>query len=109
MIVQLEDVGFQWIYDSQLIHNTAWNERLSELLEFKQQWGHYNVPQKYAKNPKLSNWVNRQRKQYELLKSGKNSLINNERIVQLEMFGFKWEKKSATQQTICDKNSTCLQ
>ena len=47
--------------------------------------------------------------QYRLLKSGKKSFINNERIVQLKKFGFKWESKSATQQTICDKNPTCLQ
>ena len=50
-----------------------------------------------------------QRHQYILLKSGKKSFINNERIVQLDNVGFKWEKKFATQQTICDKNSICLQ
>ena len=47
--------------------------------------------------------------QYRLLKSGKKSFINNERIVQLKKFGFKWESNSATQQKICDKNPTFLQ
>ena len=42
--------------------------------------------------------MNRQREQYRLLKSGKKSFIKNERIVQLENVGFKWETKSATQQ-----------
>ena len=27
----------------------------------------------------------------------------------MKNFGFKWETKTATQQTICDKNPTCLQ
>ena len=27
----------------------------------------------------------------------------------MENVGFKWETKSETQQTICDKNTTCLQ
>ena len=54
-IVQLEDVGFQCIFDSQLIPNTTWNEQLSELLEFKQQWGHCDFPQKYSKDSNLGN------------------------------------------------------
>ena len=56
-VVQLENVSFQWISDSQLIPNTAWNENFYELLEFKQFWGHCNVPSKYSQYPKLGNWV----------------------------------------------------
>ena len=76
-IAQLEDVEFQWTFDSQLIQKTARNEIFSELLKFKQKWGHCYDPQKYAKNPKISNWENHQRKQYRLLKSGKKSFIKN--------------------------------
>ena len=53
--MQLEDVGFQWISGSQLIPNMTWNERLSYILEFNQQWGNCDVPQKYAKDSKLGN------------------------------------------------------
>ena len=57
MIVQLEIVGFQWNSDRQLALNTAWNERLSELLDFKQQWRHCDVPQKYYNDINLVKWV----------------------------------------------------
>ena len=108
-IVKLENVGFQWVSDSQLIPNKTWNERLSEMLDFKQRWGNYYVPQKYAKDSNPDNWASHPRQKYRLLKCGKKSLINNERIVQLENVGFKWESSSATQQKICDKNPTCIQ
>ena len=89
-IVQLENVTFQWISDSQLICKTAWNEQFSELLEFKQDWGHCNVFDKYAQCTNLGNWLRYQRRQYRLLKSVKKSCIDNERIVQLEDVGFQW-------------------
>ena len=76
--------------DSQLALTMSWDERLSELMEFKQEWGHCDILQKYAKTSKLGKWVNNQRQQYRLLKSGKKSLINNERIVELDNVGFQW-------------------
>ena len=88
--MKLEDVGFQWISDSQLIHNTAWKELFSELIKFKQQWGHCAVSSKYAKNSKLGKCVSNQGQQYRLFKSGNKSLISNERIVQFEDVGFQW-------------------
>ena len=80
-IVQLEDVGLQWISDSQLIPTTTWNERLSKLLEFKKWWDHCNVTQIHDKDSKLVNWASHRRQKYRLLKSGNKSFINNERIV----------------------------
>ena len=68
----------------------SWNDRLSDIMEFKQQWGHCHLLQKYAKSPKLVKWVSDQRSQYRLFKSGKKSFINNERIEQLEVVGFQW-------------------
>ena len=62
----------------------------SELLKFKQMWRHCNVAKKCAQCPNLVNWVRYQRRQYRLLKSGKKSFINNERIVKLEDVGFQW-------------------
>ena len=41
----LEKLGFQWNYDSQLSLTKTCNERFSQLMMFKQQWGHCNVPQ----------------------------------------------------------------
>lgn len=39
----------------------TWNQRLNELLDFKAQHGHCNVPQKYEKNSSLGAWVARNR------------------------------------------------
>ena len=38
-VVKFEFVSFRWIHDIQLTPDTYWKEWLSELLEFKQQWG----------------------------------------------------------------------
>lgn len=39
----------------------TWNKRLIELMQFKEQHGHCNVPQKYEGNPTLGAWVARNR------------------------------------------------
>ena len=61
----------------------TYNELFSGLLEFKQQWGHCGVPQKYAKSPKLVWWVRYMISQYRLLKSGRESFISDESIAKL--------------------------
>ena len=45
-----------------------WNEHLAEIIKFKKQWGHCDVPQKYDKKPKLGQQVKYQRSQYRLFK-----------------------------------------
>eukprot|EP00984_Skeletonema_dohrnii_P016496 scaffold7349_cov129-Skeletonema_dohrnii-CCMP3373.AAC.1 len=37
----------------------SWDRKFNDLLEFKQQHGHCDVPQTYAPNPKLGVWVNK--------------------------------------------------
>ena len=81
-MLQLGNVSFQWISDSQLILNMARNEHFYELLELEQQWGHCNVPSKYFQCPKLGNWVSHQRHQCILFEIGHNSLISYERTAQ---------------------------
>ena len=66
----------------------AWNGLFPDIQAFKQQWGHCDVPQKYAKNQNLGLCVNQQRCQYRLLKSGNNSFISDERMAQLEYLDF---------------------
>ena len=83
-------LGFKWSSDSQLSLPIARNEPLSDILDFKQQWGHCGVPQKYADTAKLGGWARHQRSQYRLLKSGKKSLISFEMISWLEKLGFQW-------------------
>ena len=60
-IAQLEKLGFQCNSYSQLVITMACNEKLSELMEFKERWGHFDVPQKYNNNPNFGCWVSNHR------------------------------------------------
>jgi Helicase associated domain len=85
----LKAIGFVW--DSQ---ETAWEERLMELKEFRASQGHCNVPCTYRINPPLAAWVKCQRRQYKLYRNGKPSNITAPRIQQLENLGFEWEPRA---------------
>jgi len=73
--------------------SNAWNERLEELKQFKNQTGHCNVPQKYPDNVSLGIWVNKQRMEHNLLKDGKKSSMTPARLEALEAVGFIWAKR----------------
>jgi hypothetical protein len=85
-IQELESLGFEW--DSQ---GNAWEERLSELADYRKINEHCNVPRKYSENTKLANWVNAQRKDYRLDLEGKTSRMTLSRIQKLESLGFEWD------------------
>ena len=72
-----------------------WNERFSELQQFKQQFGHCLVPHNWDGNRKLSQWVKRQRYQHRLLQQGRHSTLTNDRILMLEEIGFVWNSHKA--------------
>jgi hypothetical protein len=48
----LEDLGFIW--DS---HKATWEERLTEIIRFKETHGHTNIANKHTTNPQLRAWV----------------------------------------------------
>ena len=50
--VALESFGCEWSLDA----DSLWLRRYDELIAFKQQHGHYNVPCKYEYNKSLGNW-----------------------------------------------------
>jgi hypothetical protein len=89
-IEALESLGFEW--DSR---GTAWEDRLSELADFRKVHRHCNVPQKYSENVKLGKWVGYQRYQYSLHQKGKTSPLTLPRIQVLESLGFKWGSRNA--------------
>ena len=88
----LEDLGFIW--DS---HSAAWDERLKELVEFKNTHRHCNVPSNYTANPSLASWVKSQRRQYKLFREGQPSTMTINRIIELEKISFEWEIRSKSQ------------
>ena len=67
-----------------------WLKRYDELVAYKQQNGHCNVPTRYAQNKPLGVWIMTQRHQYGLLCKGEPSHMTSERIATLENIGFEW-------------------
>eukprot|EP00956_Cyclotella_meneghiniana_P032271 scaffold87865_cov64-Cyclotella_meneghiniana.AAC.4 len=60
-----------------------WDQRYNELVEFKGEHGHCNVPQKYENNLQLGIWVNNQRK------AMKNYKLPKEKVIKLNEIGFE--------------------
>jgi hypothetical protein len=85
-ITVLENIGFVW--DS---HTASWEERMQALMDYRNHYGHCNVPSNYPANRQLAVWVKRQRRQYKFFWDGKASNMSKERITALETIGFEWE------------------
>ncbi|KAG7336774.1 helicase domain protein [Nitzschia inconspicua] len=58
---------------------SQWDDRFKEILLFQQKYGHLLVPHSYPPNPKLSQWVKRQRNQYKRKQKGHHSTLTDER------------------------------
>ncbi len=69
---------------------TAWEDRLSELADYRKIHGHCNVPRNHSENSKLANWVKKQRSNYWLQQAGKKSHMTLFRIKDLESLDFEW-------------------
>ena len=82
----LNDLNFQWMTRSE----EKWNERVSELREFKHQNGHSLVPRSFPQNPQLSAWVATQRTNYKRRQDGKPSPLTMARVRELDEIGFVW-------------------
>jgi hypothetical protein len=54
------------------------------------------VPHTYPANPKLSQWVRRQRYQHRLKYAGKRNTLTDEREILLNQVGFVWDAHQAS-------------
>ncbi len=70
-------------------HTERWEKRYQELVEFKHEYGHCNVPAHWSKNTKLSRWVNNQR---ILHNTGK---LSQKRFQRLRKIGFQFYPRKA--------------
>jgi hypothetical protein len=52
----------------------TWDDRLSELADYRKLHGHYYVPYRYRENTKLGLWIGNQRKQYRLQQKESNRI-----------------------------------
>lgn len=75
--------------------NGKWLAKLEELKTYKLKHGDCVVPRGYAENPHLATWVAEQRKQYKLLRDGRQSNISQERIDLLNALDFTWNAQEA--------------
>ena len=69
----------------------VWYERFNELAEYKKEHGNCLVPYEWKPNPKLAQWVKRQRYQYKLMKRGLHSTLSLHRYRMLEGIDFVWD------------------
>jgi len=81
---RLKEEGFNW--DA---HDAAWHSMLVELKRYKKRFGDCNVPQRWAENRQLANWVNNHRKFWR-----EGTLAEDDEI-QLDELGFEWEPRSS--------------
>lgn len=91
-IERLKEIGFQW---QAIDYDEGFEKRFFELESFKEEFGHCNVPLKYAANPPLGHWCSTMRNSYNKIQNGlkpaAGSLSQQERIDRLEDIGFQWK------------------
>jgi len=85
-ITKLEYISFVW--DA---HEALWHERVKDLIQFKKEYGHCEVPTRYQPNIQLATWVKSQRRQYKLYCDNNPSNMSAERAMELNKHGFQWE------------------
>lgn len=79
----LEEIGFNWVLTTRG-QRKPWEERLQDLIRYKEQHGDCNVPIRWEPDPELGGWVSRQRTNR---KSGK---IPAGQVDILDELGFEW-------------------
>jgi len=99
-IERLEEIGFQW---KGFDHDEAFEKRCRELIAFKEEFGHCNIPQTCAGNPKLGRWCGSMRLIYKKVQKGMTTRCNlsRDRIERLEEIGFQWNWTHACDTTNC--------
>mmetsp|Transcript_14880 Transcript_14880/g.16951 ORF Transcript_14880/g.16951 Transcript_14880/m.16951 type:complete len:169 (-) Transcript_14880:71-577(-) len=80
---------------SRSLVSTSWNKRFQELLQFRKVYDHCLVPRVYHENPKLSQWVQKQRQQRKRKDQGLHSTLSDERQELLTIAGFCWDSQQA--------------
>jgi len=86
-IEQLEEIGFKWH-----AHDASFHKRCHELMAFRKEFGHCNVPRTYQDIPSFGIWCDSMSYAYRRLQKGKKirSNLSQDRIKRLEEIGFKW-------------------
>jgi hypothetical protein len=85
----LNKIGFEWsIFGDE--RKNAWNTKLNELICFREEYGHCDVPQKFAPNKTLGKWVSKQREAHRAYSTWQPSSLTKERLDLLLSVGFRF-------------------
>jgi hypothetical protein len=80
----LDELNFSW----KLRDRGTWDDRLAEVISFKEKYGHCNIPLNLTDPPKLAAFVNATRVQRN------KGTLSAERIAKLDKVGFVWQGKT---------------
>jgi hypothetical protein len=93
---KLTALGFAW-EGKRRRDDTGWEAHLAKLKMYKRRHGDCNVPQGWAKDPRLGSWVNTQRMYKKKLDHGEPSPgMTTERAAKLAALGFSAPARQAT-------------
>ena len=85
-VARLTAIDFVWNPDE-----VAWEAQLAQLAAYKAAHGDYNVPQLWAEDPRLANWVHNQRMNKRKADRGEHSRrMTAVRVTWLTALGFVW-------------------
>jgi len=83
----------------------AFQKRCNELLQFKERFGHTDVPGNWAENPSLGLWVKKQRILYRKRVEGLKSQLTTERVEMLKEIGFDFGKAGVGKSMVSMRSS----
>ena len=89
-IARLEEIGFQWRCSMNV---DSFDRRCCDLVDFKKEFGHCNVPINYPANQSLGTWCKALRTSYNKFQRGEktNYNVSDDRIERLTKIGFRWQ------------------
>lgn len=87
----------------------TWIDRANELIEYRNKYGDTLVPKRYAENPALGNWVNKQRAQYQKFCANEAPCsMTEEKVKILDDIGFCWDATSVSNRNRREKDAWWL-
>jgi hypothetical protein len=84
--------SIQW--QGVIFYNETFEKHYRELIAFKEEFGHGNVPVKFANNQSLGRWCSDMRTSYNNIQKGikANHNLSQDRVERLEEIGFQWQR-----------------
>ncbi|NGZ06842.1 MAG: hypothetical protein G8237_10850 [Magnetococcales bacterium] len=81
---RMTEAGFVWD-----LEQAVWEDHFQALVDFHQEYGHFNVPKEWPELPELPTWVKTQRLMRDKEK------LDEERLTRLVSLGFVWDARDA--------------